>query len=145
LHLLAGRPGGVLQRVGSSGCEGTTPPPKVDRAQEAAFIKKAIELAPKYRTELLKEAKWADSGEARGLIVDRYSPTSARGANYVPGESGCSGSVLLDRYEENRTVERNLAYLLPENLYRVFNETDLNKRKAAIADLWDEDGISSIP
>lgn len=49
--------------------------------------------------------------------------------------------MLLDRYEENRTVERNLAYLLPENLYRVFNETDLNKRKAAIADLWDEDGI----
>jgi quercetin dioxygenase-like cupin family protein len=35
----------------------TTPPPKVDRAQEAAFIGKAIELAPKYRTELLKEAK----------------------------------------------------------------------------------------
>src|ERR1700723_2415406 len=35
----------------------TTPPPKVDAAQEAAFIKKAIELAPKYRTELPKEAK----------------------------------------------------------------------------------------
>ena len=34
----------------------TTPPPRVDPAQEAAFIKKAIELAPKYRTELLKEA-----------------------------------------------------------------------------------------
>src|SRR6202158_1084807 len=33
----------------------TTPPPKLDAAQEAAFIKKAIELAPKYRTELLKE------------------------------------------------------------------------------------------
>ena len=30
----------------------TTPPPKVDAAQEAAFIKKAIELAPKNRTEL---------------------------------------------------------------------------------------------
>ena len=35
----------------------TTPPPKVDAAQQAAFMKKAIELAPKYRTELLKEAK----------------------------------------------------------------------------------------
>jgi quercetin dioxygenase-like cupin family protein len=35
----------------------TTLPPKVDAAQEAAFIKKAIGLAPKYRTELLKEAK----------------------------------------------------------------------------------------
>jgi quercetin dioxygenase-like cupin family protein len=35
----------------------TTAPPKVDAAQEAAFIKKVIELAPKYRTELLKEAK----------------------------------------------------------------------------------------
>jgi len=42
-------------------------------------------------------------------------------------------------------MERNLAYLLPENLYRVFNETDLNKRKAAIADLWDEDGIFIDP
>jgi len=35
----------------------TTPPPKVDAAQEAAFIKKVMELAPKYRTELLEEAK----------------------------------------------------------------------------------------
>jgi quercetin dioxygenase-like cupin family protein len=35
----------------------TTPPPSVDAAQQAAFIKKAIELSPKYRTELLKEAK----------------------------------------------------------------------------------------
>jgi quercetin dioxygenase-like cupin family protein len=34
-----------------------TSPPRVDPAQEAAFIKKAMELAPKYRTELLKEAK----------------------------------------------------------------------------------------
>ena len=32
-------------------------PPKPDAAQEAAFIKKAIVLAPKYRTELLREAK----------------------------------------------------------------------------------------
>jgi hypothetical protein len=55
------------------------------------------------------------------------------------------GSVLLDRYEENKTMERNLAYLLPENLYRVFNETDLDKRKAAIADLGTRTGSSSIP
>jgi hypothetical protein len=33
------------------------PPPKPDAAQEAAFIKKAIELASKYQTELLREAK----------------------------------------------------------------------------------------
>jgi hypothetical protein len=38
-------------------------------------------------------------------------------------------------------VERNLAYLLPENLHRFFNETDVHDRKAAIADLWDEGGI----
>jgi hypothetical protein len=42
-------------------------------------------------------------------------------------------------------MERNLAYLLPENLHRVFEETDLAKRKAAIADLWDEDGIFIDP
>ncbi len=55
------------------------------------------------------------------------------------------GSVLLDPYEENKTMERNLAYLLPENLYRVFNETDLSKRKAAIANLWDKDEIFIDP
>jgi hypothetical protein len=42
-------------------------------------------------------------------------------------------------------MERNLAYLLPENLSRVFNETDLDKRKGAITDLWDEDGIFIDP
>src|SRR5258708_19512098 len=42
-------------------------------------------------------------------------------------------------------MERNLAHLLPETLYRVFNETDLDKRKGAIADLWDEDGIFIDP
>ena len=42
-------------------------------------------------------------------------------------------------------MERNLAYLLPENLHRVFDETDLEKRKAAIADLWDGDGIFIDP
>src|SRR5256714_11697067 len=32
----------------------TTPPPKLDDRAQAEFIKKAQELAPKYRTELLK-------------------------------------------------------------------------------------------
>ncbi|MGD0891000.1 MAG: cupin domain-containing protein [Terracidiphilus sp.] len=34
----------------------TTPPPKLDPEQEAAFIQKAVALSPKYRTELLREA-----------------------------------------------------------------------------------------
>jgi quercetin dioxygenase-like cupin family protein len=34
----------------------TTPPPKLDPDEEAAFIKKVKSLAPKYRTELLREA-----------------------------------------------------------------------------------------
>ena len=32
----------------------TTPPPKLDQEAQAAFMKKAQELAPKYRTELIK-------------------------------------------------------------------------------------------
>jgi hypothetical protein len=46
-----------FKEMGTPVATRTTPPPKVDKAQEAAFIKKVIELAPKYRTELLKEAK----------------------------------------------------------------------------------------
>ena len=34
----------------------TTSPPKLSENEQAAFIKKAVALAPKYRTELLKEA-----------------------------------------------------------------------------------------
>lgn len=34
----------------------TTPAPKLDEEQQAAFRKKAMELAPKYRTEFLREA-----------------------------------------------------------------------------------------
>ncbi len=34
----------------------TTPPPKLDPTEQAAFIEKVKALAPKYRTELLKEA-----------------------------------------------------------------------------------------
>lgn len=33
----------------------TTPPPKLDEAAQKAFIAKAVALAPKYRTELLRE------------------------------------------------------------------------------------------
>jgi quercetin dioxygenase-like cupin family protein len=46
-----------FKEVGTPVATRTTPPPKVDAAQEAEFIKKVIELAPKYRTELLKEAR----------------------------------------------------------------------------------------
>ena len=52
---------------------------------------------------------------------------------------------LLERFKENKTMERNLAYLLPENMHRIFEETDLDKRKAAIVDLWDEDGTFIDP
>jgi quercetin dioxygenase-like cupin family protein len=34
----------------------TTPPPKLDEAAQKAFIAKAVLLAPRYRTELLREA-----------------------------------------------------------------------------------------
>jgi uncharacterized cupin superfamily protein len=34
----------------------TTPPPKLDEKEQAAFIVKVKALAPKYRTELLREA-----------------------------------------------------------------------------------------
>ena len=45
-----------FKEVGTPVATRTTPPPKVDAAQEAAFFKKVMELTPKYRTELLKEA-----------------------------------------------------------------------------------------
>lgn len=34
----------------------TTPPPRLSEKEEAAFIEKVMVLAPKYRTELLREA-----------------------------------------------------------------------------------------
>ena len=34
----------------------TTPPPKLDEKQQAEFMQKAQALAPKYKTEILKEA-----------------------------------------------------------------------------------------
>ena len=46
-----------FKEIGAPVATRTTPPPKVDAAQEAEFIKKVIELAPKYQIELLKEAK----------------------------------------------------------------------------------------
>ena len=42
--------------VGTPVATRTTPPPKLDEAEQAAFMKKVMALAPKYRTELLKEA-----------------------------------------------------------------------------------------
>ena len=41
-------------QVGSPVATRTAPPPKLDERAQAEFIKKAQELAPKYRTELLK-------------------------------------------------------------------------------------------
>ena len=34
----------------------TTPPPKLNENEQAAFIEKVKAIAPKYRTELLREA-----------------------------------------------------------------------------------------
>lgn len=42
-----------FKEVGVPVATRTTPPPKLDPTQQAAFMKKAIELAAKYRTELL--------------------------------------------------------------------------------------------
>ena len=45
-----------FKEVGVPVATRTTPPPKLDAEQQAAFMKKAMDLAPKYRTELLKKA-----------------------------------------------------------------------------------------
>ena len=42
--------------VGTPVATRTTPPPKLDEKQQAEFIQKVKALAPKYRTELLREA-----------------------------------------------------------------------------------------
>jgi quercetin dioxygenase-like cupin family protein len=42
--------------VGTPVITRTTPPPKLDEQQQAEFIQKVKTLAPKYRTELLREA-----------------------------------------------------------------------------------------
>jgi len=45
-----------FKEVGTPVATRTTPPPKLDEKEQAAFMKKVLALAPKYRTELLKEA-----------------------------------------------------------------------------------------
>src|SRR5260370_36756569 len=45
-----------FMEVGVPVASRTTPPPKLDEREQAAFIEKVKALAPKYRTELLKEA-----------------------------------------------------------------------------------------
>ena len=45
-----------FKEVGTPVATRTTPPPKLDETGQAAFIKKVMALAPKYRTELLKGA-----------------------------------------------------------------------------------------
>ena len=44
----------LFAQVGVPVMNRTAPPPELDAAGEAAFMEKALELAPKYRTELLK-------------------------------------------------------------------------------------------
>jgi quercetin dioxygenase-like cupin family protein len=46
----------LFLEVGTRVATRTTPPPKLDAAAQAEFIKKAQELAPRYRTELLEQA-----------------------------------------------------------------------------------------
>ena len=45
-----------FREVGIPVATRTTPPPKLTGEQQASFMKKVMELAPKYRTELLKDA-----------------------------------------------------------------------------------------
>jgi quercetin dioxygenase-like cupin family protein len=45
-----------FRAVGTPVATRTAPPPELDAKQQAEFMKKAQKLAPKYRTELLKEA-----------------------------------------------------------------------------------------
>ena len=45
-----------FRQIGVPVATRTTPPPPLDAAGQAAFMAKAEELAPKYHTELLKEA-----------------------------------------------------------------------------------------
>ncbi len=45
-----------FREVGTPVATRTTAPPKLDQKQQAEFIQKVVALAPKYRTELLREA-----------------------------------------------------------------------------------------
>ncbi len=56
--LCIGSPAGVekmFMEVGIPVATRTTPPPKLDEKEQIAFIEKLKALAPKYRTELLRE------------------------------------------------------------------------------------------
>jgi quercetin dioxygenase-like cupin family protein len=44
-----------FREVGTLVATRTTPPPKLDERQQAEFVQRVMALAPKYRTELLKE------------------------------------------------------------------------------------------
>jgi quercetin dioxygenase-like cupin family protein len=44
-----------FREVGTPVATRTTPPPKLDERQQADFVQRVMALAPKYRTELLKE------------------------------------------------------------------------------------------
>jgi quercetin dioxygenase-like cupin family protein len=46
-----------FKEVGTTVATRTAAPPTLDSVQQTSFIRKVIELAPKYRTELLKEAR----------------------------------------------------------------------------------------
>jgi quercetin dioxygenase-like cupin family protein len=46
-----------FKEVGTLVATRTAVPPKLDEVQQAAFMRTVTELAPKYRTELLKEAR----------------------------------------------------------------------------------------
>jgi uncharacterized cupin superfamily protein len=46
----------LFREVGAPVESRTTPPPKLDREQQQLFLEKARALAPKYRTEILKQA-----------------------------------------------------------------------------------------
>ena len=45
-----------FQQLGAPVATRTTAPPEFDKEQQRAFLEKAKALAPKYRTELLREA-----------------------------------------------------------------------------------------
>ena len=56
LYLLPGWTGEILPGSRVPVATRTTAPPKLDDKQMAVFLEKAKALAPKYHTELLKEA-----------------------------------------------------------------------------------------
>jgi quercetin dioxygenase-like cupin family protein len=47
----------LFREVGIPVATRITPPPKLSDEQQAAFMKKVLKLAPKYRTEILREVK----------------------------------------------------------------------------------------